>query len=151
MTVTRFSPTGRFVWRLGGPSETTPDLIGHEHFADVDAGGRLVMANDDLGKIVYVGVDGRELDAFGEGSGGYSTGTRPAAGDFPNGACDVAVDAAGYTVVNSCQDPSSPTHDTELFDASISWWARGMGARSPFHLVSDRTVRCMRSRVAERS
>jgi hypothetical protein len=92
------------------------------------------MANDDLGKIVYVGVDGRELDAFGEGSGGYSTGTHPAGGDFPNGACDVAVDAAGYTVVNSCQDPSSPTHDTELLDAShqlVGAWHGSPFALSP--------------------
>jgi hypothetical protein len=131
MTVSRFSPTGRFVWRIGGLGTTKADLTGHEHLVGVDARGRIVMANDDQGRIVYVDRGGREVDAFGTGaSGGHSTSTHPSQGDFPGGACNASVDATGYTVVNSCADPSSSSHNTSVFDPAHQLIGRWPG--SPF-------------------
>lgn len=89
-TVSKFSPTGDFIWGIGGALEGDPDLVGHKHLASIDSQGRIVMANDDIGRILYVDAKGHKVDAFGR------------SGDFPGGACNVTVDAADYTFVNSC-------------------------------------------------
>ena len=97
-TVSMFSRTGDFVWRIGGFSTEDPDLLGHEHLASVDTHGRVVMANDDNGRILYVDAEGHKVDAF------------TPRGD---GACSVTVDAAGDTFVNyGCGGPG----DIEVFD-----------------------------------
>jgi DNA-binding beta-propeller fold protein YncE len=96
-TVSKFSPAGDFIWRIGGFSAEDPDLVGHEHLASVDTHGRVVMTNDDKGRILYVDAKGHKVDAF----------------SLRAGACDVTVDAAGDTFVNyGCGGPG----DTEVFD-----------------------------------
>jgi DNA-binding beta-propeller fold protein YncE len=97
-TVSKFSSTGDFVWRIGGFSAEDPDLVGYEHLASVDTHGRVVMTNDDKGRILYVDAKGHKVDAFTTHEGG---------------ACDVTVDAAGDTFVNyGCGGPG----DTDVFD-----------------------------------
>lgn len=83
-TVSKFSPSGQRLWVTGGPAPGDPDLVGHEHLAMVDPHGRLVMTNDDNGKVLYLNGDGRVVDVF------------------DNGGCDVTVDAVGTTFVNTC-------------------------------------------------
>jgi len=83
-SVSKFSPTGRFVWRIGGNLAKNPDLRGHEHLASVDSHGRVVMVNDDKGRILYVDGKGHKVDAFSADG------------------CDVTVDALGNTFVNGC-------------------------------------------------
>jgi len=107
-TVSKFSPAGHFEWRIGGFSAKDPDLIGHEHLASIDTHGRVVMTNDDNGRILYVDAKGHKVDAF----------------SLHVGACDVTVDASGYTFVNNgCGGPG----DTEVFDRThrlIGGWYR---------------------------
>jgi len=94
-TLSKFSGRGVVKWTRGGSSETDPDLVGHFHFASLDSHDRLVVANDDAGRIVYLDMDGQKVDAFGS----------PA--DFPEGPCDVTVDPAGETFVGGCVSPYS--------------------------------------------
>ena len=63
-----FAPDGSFLWQIG-ESPHSPDLIGHEHFADTDSLGRLVSANDDAGRVIYLSASGEEVDAFGSANG----------------------------------------------------------------------------------
>jgi streptogramin lyase len=106
LTLSKFSPSGTFDWRIGGTSETDLDLDGHLHLSssNFDSHGRILIANDDKNRIVYLDAMGNNVDAFGS----------PA--DFRDGACDVTVNAAGYTFVNSCQEPLLTPHYTEVFD-----------------------------------
>jgi DNA-binding beta-propeller fold protein YncE len=96
-TVSKFSPAGDFAWRIGGFSAEDPDLIGHEHLASIDTHGRVVMTNDDTGRVLYVDAKGHKVDAF----------------TLREGACDVTVDVAGNTFVNHGCGGSG---DTEVFD-----------------------------------
>jgi hypothetical protein len=89
-TLSKFSPNGEVLWRIGGNPPGDPDLAGHFHLSSIDAHGRLVMANDDRGRILYVDRNGHKVDAFGRRS------------QFPRGACGVTVDAAGTTYVTGC-------------------------------------------------
>jgi DNA-binding beta-propeller fold protein YncE len=98
--VRKFSPQGRVVWKVGGESSSDHDLTGHLHVANIDAHGRLVLANDDNGRIVYLDRDGHKVDAFGDPR------------MFPGGACDVTVDTHGDTYVTSCDG----TRATQVFD-----------------------------------
>jgi hypothetical protein len=102
-TLTKLSPTGRQDWRLGGDG-TPPDLKGHTHFRDFDSRGRLVVANDDSGRIVYVSQKGQEVDAFGTGASGDHENSlgHPHAADFPQGVCDATVDSNDYVYVAGC-------------------------------------------------
>lgn len=94
----KFSSTGQPVWRL--PEGDDPDLAGHLHVENIDAHGRLVLGNDDLGRVVYLSQDGHKVDAFG---------------DFgPADACEVTVDAQGRTYVTGCV----PDQPTRVFDPS---------------------------------
>jgi len=87
-TLSKFSPTGHFEWSIGGFAVTDPDLAGHFHLANVDVHGRVVAANDDAKRIVYIDAKARKLDAFG-----------------PSLApCNVTVNPAGYAIVQSCPD-----------------------------------------------
>ena len=105
-TVSKFSPTGSFVWRIGGFTATDPDLVGHEHLANIDVHGRVVMANDDKNRILYIDSRGHKVDAFSAN------------------ACNVTVDAAGNTFVGGC----AAGEQTEVFDRSHKliggWYAR---------------------------
>ena len=87
-TLTKFSPAGRVVWQVGGADSQDPDLIGHLHVSVIDPHGRLVMTNDDEGRIVFLDENGHKVDAFGSRE------------KITDGACDATVDSAGniYTV-----------------------------------------------------
>ncbi len=102
-TLTKLSPNGRQDWRLGG-HDTPPDLVGHTHFGSLDSQGRLVAADDDSGKVVYVSPQGNEVDAFGTGASGDHEETlgHPPALDFPQGACDTTVDSKDFVYVAGC-------------------------------------------------
>src|SRR5262249_10151227 len=100
--VTRFSPSGKIVWQGGGGASPQRDLTGHLHPAGLDGHGRLVMVNDDLGRVVYLDRNGHEVDAFATPG------------------CDVTVDAAGNTYVTGC------ARGTVVFDPAhrrIGEWA----------------------------
>jgi hypothetical protein len=109
-TLTKLSPHGHQDWRLGGPG-TPPDLVGHTHFGGFDSRARLVAADDDSGRVVYVSPRGKEVDAFGTGASGDHQNTvgHPPATDFPEGACDTTVDAQDYVYVGGC----SPVEENE--------------------------------------
>ena len=91
---------------IGGASATDPDLIGHFHISSssIDPHARLLIANDDRSRILYIDGSGHKVDAFG------------ALRDFKDGPCDVAADSADNTYVNSCQEPLQSPHYTEVFD-----------------------------------
>ena len=101
-TVSAFAPDGSFQWQIG-QSDHSPDLNGRQHFADTDSLGRLVLANQDAGRVIYLSASGEEVDAFGSANG-FAPTTSPfqARPELPGGACDATVDAADDVVVNSC-------------------------------------------------
>src|SRR5260370_1309886 len=97
--VSKFSPSGKVIWQIGGASGD-PDLVGHHHFTVIDAHGRLVIVNDDLGRVVYVDAIGHKVDASPPSAPGSPTGN----------VCEATVDAAGDTYVSGCgPDPTRPT------------------------------------------
>jgi DNA-binding beta-propeller fold protein YncE len=117
-TLTKLTPSGRQAWRLGDPGTTPPHLVGHDHFAQFDRRGRLVLANDDSGFVVYVDSSGQEVAAFGHASSGDpGVPGAPPGHPFPDGACDVTIDPAGLTYVSSCQDAAEPGRTTSIFDS----------------------------------
>jgi DNA-binding beta-propeller fold protein YncE len=111
-TVSKFSPPGLFEWRIGGQSENDPDLLGHQHLASVDTHGRVVMANDDAGRILYVDGKGHKVDAFSADG------------------CDVTVDALGDTFVNSCL-----LRDISIFDRTHKLIGSWSGPESPLTIA----------------
>ena len=125
-TLSMFSSTGAFEWRIGGTSESDPDLSGHFHFSSssIDSHGVLLMANDDQNRIVSVDATGRKVGAFGSPE------------DFKAGPCDVTADAAGYIFVNSCNEPLQAPHYTEVFDHNLNlvgtWYPSGLGYAPQF-------------------
>lgn len=112
-TLTRLSPSGQQDWRLGGPGDsprTPPDLRGHNHFGSIDSHGRLVVANDDTSRIVYVSPRGEEVDAFGHGK------TRDEPSDFPDGSCDTTVDSQDYVYVAGCIPNKKAGNLIQIYD-----------------------------------
>jgi hypothetical protein len=105
-TLSKFSPSGAFVWGIGGTSETDPDLMGHFHLSNssIDSHGRIITANDDQKRIVYINAMGNIVDAFGSSE------------VFRDHPCGVTVNSAGYTFVNNCQEPLLSPHNTWVFD-----------------------------------
>jgi sugar lactone lactonase YvrE len=117
----KFSPAGQLVWRL--PEGEDPDLTGHLHMRSIDAHGRLVLGNDDLGRVVYLSQDGHKVDAFG---------------DFgPDDACEVSVDAQGRTYVTGCM-PGQPTRVFDRLHRLVGTWP---GPGSPDGLGSPMFAR----------
>jgi outer membrane protein assembly factor BamB len=112
--LSKFSPKGKVLWRIGGNPSGDPDLAGHFHLASIDAHGRLVIANDDRGRIIYVDRNGHKVDVFGRRS------------QFPSGACGVTVDAAGTTFVTSCVPGP-----TLVFDRTHRLVAESPGSNEP--------------------
>jgi DNA-binding beta-propeller fold protein YncE len=84
--VDKFSPGGKLVWQVGGATSPDPDLRGHVHLTSIDRHGRLVMVDDDLGRVVYLDEDGHKVDAF----------------DVRKALCDISVDALGTTFLTGC-------------------------------------------------
>jgi hypothetical protein len=95
--VQKFSPTGKFVWRIGGVASSDPDLADHLHLVSLDTHGRLVMVSDDTGHVIYVDRDGHKVDSFAIPAGLF-----PSVGPGGTNGCDVTVDAAGNTYVTGC-------------------------------------------------
>jgi DNA-binding beta-propeller fold protein YncE len=123
-TLTKFSPSGAIKWTIGGSASTDPDLVGHYHMSSssIDSHGRLLMANDDANRVLYIDPSGHKVDAFGS------------PGDFKGGPCDVTVNANGATFVGSCQEPLGSHHYAEVFDPThhlIGAWDPSPMAFSP--------------------
>ena len=118
----KFSPTGRFLWKVD--RSTRPDMTGHGHDANIDSKGRIVVGNDDTGRVIYLDPNGREVDAF-DGQ-----------------ACDVTVDASGNTYIGGCASDS-----IDVFDPSHRLIGRWSGPAMPLpdHRNSGRRVRSLRS------
>jgi tripartite motif-containing protein 71 len=94
-TLSKFSPTGRFEWSIGGAAATDPDLRGQNfNVANVDVHGRVVMVSEDRQRVLYIDSGGHKVDSFSADE--YLPG-----GDGP---CNVTVDRAGYVLVESCVD-----------------------------------------------
>jgi DNA-binding beta-propeller fold protein YncE len=92
--VNKFSPSGKFLWRIGGVASSDPDLAGHHHLASIDSHGRLVMLTEDTGgTVVYLDNNGHKVDSFNGSGGLFPAGSNP---------CEVTVDAAGNTYVTGC-------------------------------------------------
>jgi NHL repeat len=149
-TLSKFSPSGAFEWKIGGTSETDLDLDGYLHLSssNFDSHGRILIANDEKNRIVYLDDMGNKVDAFGSPQ------------DFRDGACDVTVNAAGYTFVNSCQEPLLTPHYTEVFDRTHNlvgtWypspfgWAPRFGPNGEiFTLGEDGSIIQLRLTLAE--
>ena len=62
MRLSKFGPNGAFLWSVDGG--TDKELQGHGHGAEIDSKGRIVVGNDDTGRVVYLDPDGKVLDAF---------------------------------------------------------------------------------------
>ena len=90
----KYSPSGQPVWQLGSDD---PDLLGHLHMASIDVHGRLVLVNDDIGRVLYLDMDGHKVDAFGDF--GYAS------------ACSATVDQHGVTYVTGCARGSTRVYD----------------------------------------
>jgi DNA-binding beta-propeller fold protein YncE len=110
--VSKFSPSGKVIWQIGGASGD-PDLVGHHHFTVIDAHGRLVIVNDDLGRVVYVDASGHKVDAFSPSTSGSPTGN----------VCEATVDVAGDTYVSGCgPQPTGPTRVYDRAHQLIAKW-----------------------------
>ena len=91
-TLTKFSPAGKVIWQLGGPSASSQQLAGSLHVATIDPRGRLVIVNDALPEVLYLDPSGHVVDSFS-----------PATSYFPGAAvCEASVDAKGNTFVTGC-------------------------------------------------
>jgi streptogramin lyase len=98
--VQKFSPAGKFVWRIGGVASSDPDLASSHHMGSIDSHGRLVMTSDDTGHVIYVDVGGHKVDSFNANLVPFPPGASP---------CDATVDSAGNTYVTACGGGSCPT------------------------------------------
>lgn len=112
-TLRKLTPTGAPVWQIGGPS-ADPDFVGHFHLVMMDVHDRLVVANDNTGRILYLDSDGHKVDAFG-GSGPL----------IKDGPCDVTVDDLGYTYVSPCGP--GPTYVFDRAHRMVASWPETEG------------------------
>ena len=142
--ISRFAASGELDWRVGHGETSDPDLNGHFHFTGVDEAGRLVAANDDAGKVVWISPSGDKVDVLGTGESGYrSGGTGLSSGDFPDGACDTAAGPGSFVYVLSCQDRSAPEHRVQIFDSSqrlVGRWDDSPFATAPVFLADGTAV-----------
>ena len=79
--LTKFGPTGAFLWTVDGT--TDKELDGGLHAADIDSQGRIVVVNDNSRRVIYLDQDGKVVDAFTAAE------------------CDVSVDPDGNVYCNS--------------------------------------------------
>jgi sugar lactone lactonase YvrE len=80
--LTKFAPDGPVLWIAD--AVTDPTLDGHGHDAKIDSKGRIVVGNDDNGKVVFLDSSGQVLESFDAD------------------ACDVTSDAADNLFVGGC-------------------------------------------------
>jgi DNA-binding beta-propeller fold protein YncE len=116
-TLARFTPAGKVLWRIGGGASSDPDLTGHFHVTAIDAHGRLVMVNDDQGRVFYVDPSGHKVDAFSPGAAASPFGI----------VCHATVDAVGNTYVSGCGP--TPTGPTLVFDRAHRLIAKWPGTK----------------------
>ena len=112
-TMSKFSSAGKLLWQIGGTT-SDPDLVGHFHLSMIDSHHRVLLTNDNNGRILYIDENGHKIDAFG-GKGVLTK----------DGPCDITVDALGYTYVAPCG--AGPTY---VFDRShhlVARWAASHG------------------------
>jgi len=101
-TLSKFAASGKLMWRVGGANSPDRDLGGHlQLMGSIDRHGRLVIANDVGGRVVYVDGGGHAVDAFGAP-------TRHLASPW---ACGATVDAQGNTYVFACPRPLTRVFD----------------------------------------
>jgi hypothetical protein len=113
LTLAKFSPSGKVIWQIAGTASSDQDLAGHQHLASIDAHGRLVMVNDDLGRVLYVNPSGHKVDAFSPDSSAFTGGH----------VCEVTVDAVGDTYLSGCGPaPPSPTLVYDRAHRLIAKW-----------------------------
>jgi DNA-binding beta-propeller fold protein YncE len=62
LRLSKFGPNGAFLWTVDGT--TDKELKGSLHGAHIDSKGRIVVGNDDAGRVVDLDPDGKVLDAF---------------------------------------------------------------------------------------
>ena len=93
MRVSKFEADGAFVWTVDGASDS--ELQGHVHDADIDAKGRIVLGNDDTGRVVYMNGDGSVVDAF----------SAPV--------CEVTIDPADDLYVGGCGSDGIQVYDPQ--------------------------------------
>ena len=109
--LTKFAPDGTVQWIANAASD--PALKGHGHDAKIDSKGRIVVGNDDNGKIIFLDPNGTVLESFDAK------------------ACDVTSDPADNLYVGGC----GSDHVT-IFDASHhqigSWSDTLLGATPRF-------------------
>jgi len=115
-TLAKFSPTGKVIWQIGGSASSDQDLVGHQNPTSIDAHGRLVVVNDDQGRVLYVSPSGHKVDAFS-----------PDSSSFGGHMCEVTVDTAGDTYVSGC-GPGS-TQPTLVYDRAHRLIARWPGTK----------------------
>jgi hypothetical protein len=115
-TLAKFSPAGKVIWRIGGSASSDPDLLGHQNPTSIDVHGRLVVVNDDQGRVLYVNLSGRKVDAFS-----------PDSSSFGGHMCEVTVDTAGDTYVSGC-NPGF-TQPTLVYDRAHRLVARWPGTK----------------------
>jgi hypothetical protein len=60
--LTKFAPDGPVLWIAD--AATDPALQGHGHDAKIDSKGRIVVGNDDNGKVVFLDPNGTVVDSF---------------------------------------------------------------------------------------
>jgi hypothetical protein len=82
MRLSKFGPRLAFLWTVDG--NTDQELKGHGHGADIDSKGRIVVGNDDTGRVVYLDPEGKVVDAFSAH------------------ACDATVDPADNIYIGGC-------------------------------------------------
>ena len=119
--VTKFSQAGKVMWQVGGAASSNRDLTGHLHLSSIDSHGRLVLLDDDLGRVIYLDRNGHEVDAFTSRSKGFPP---------SQGGCEVTVDGVGNAYVTGCgrgpQCPAPVCAGTVVFDRAhhlIAEWA----------------------------
>ena len=112
-TLSKFSPSGKVAWTIGGSASTDPDLIGHHHLAAIDRHGRLVIVNDDQDRALYIDASGHKVDVFSPSTAGSPTGN----------VCEATVDAVGNTYVSGCgPQPTGPTLVYDRAHRLIAEW-----------------------------
>jgi outer membrane protein assembly factor BamB len=86
MNLSKFGSNGALLWTVDG--STNAELQGHGHSADIDSKGRIVVGNDDNGRVVFLDPNGTVVDSFSAG------------------ACEVTIDSADNLYISGCTSDS---------------------------------------------
>jgi DNA-binding beta-propeller fold protein YncE len=102
-TVSKFSSSGVFEWRLDPQSD--PDLVGYYHGGGVDQAGDVWLTNDGNGLVLAFDADGNKLET-------WDTSAAAPGLDMLH-PCRVVLDAAGNAYVFDCETPVLAVFDPE--------------------------------------